>query len=349
MTQEEIYQEMLDVFQQETGYQMHSRGDLAVRLQAAAAQIMSLYHYGDYVYHQAFPQTAQEESLDLHGALRGVPRKLAQQATGALEFQILKPLAVDLTVKAGVICLTPEGVAFETVEDGIVAAGNTTVTVAARAVEPGFMGNAVAESITRMQTAPDGVSTVINPLAFSGGRDEEDDENYRRRIMAVYRGLSNGANLAYYRELALSVEGIDDVRVIPRVSGAGSVGLLVTADSGAVSEAAVAGLEALLEDRRELGIEVVISSPEEVVVDIEAKILPAEGVSFAQAKNAVAAAAAGCFTGDKIGKTLYLAALSHSAMATGTIDNIVITAPSADVTVGEMQLPVLGELTLEAM
>lgn len=349
MTETEIYQEMLDTFLEETGYELYSEGDLTVRLRAAAAQIMSLYHYGDYVYRQAFPQTAQGESLDLHGQLRGVVRLAERQATGILRFGISAALTVDLSIEAGTVCLTGEGVAFETLEEAVLTAGETFVDVAAQAVECGGQGNVMAGSITLMQTAPDGVETVTNPEAFNWGRDAETDESYRSRILEAYSGLSNGANIAYYRELALSVDGIDGVQVVPRINGAGTVGLLVASDSGTVSDEALEQLEELLNDRRELGIEVVVSVPEEVDVTVVASILPAEGYTLAQAESAVAQAIAGCFSGKQMGKTLYLAALSHSAMDTGTIENIIFTQPTADVELNEDRQPVLASLTLEGM
>lgn len=349
MTETDIYQEMLETFLSETGYEMHSESDLAVRLRAAAAQIMSLYHYGDYIYRQAFPQTAQESCLDYHGELRGVSRIKASPAEGVLRFSISKALTADLTIQAGVVCMTADGVAFETTADGTLTAGNTSVDIHAQAAEAGIMGNVVAGSIDRMQTAPDGIEDVTNPEAFSGGRDEESDDSYRARILGAYQGLSNGANIAYYRQLALSVEGIDGVQVIPQVNGAGSVGLVVTSDSGSVPDEALEELDSLLSDRRELGIQVVVSTPEEVSVAVEASILPASGYTLGQAKSAVEEAIRSCFAGQRMGKTLYLAALGHSAMATGTIDNIVITLPEADVSVDTDQQPVLASVKLEGM
>lgn len=347
MTQAEIYQEMLETFRTETGYELQKTGDLAVRLHAAAAQIMGLYHYGEYIYRQAFPQTAEEENLDLHGQRRGIARLEARRATGTLKFSISSALTVPLGISAGTVCLSGAGTAFETLEDCIILAGSTSVEVAAQAVETGPQGNAVAGSITVMQTPPDGIQTVTNPQSFGGGRDQETDEEYRKRILASYTGLNNGTNEAYYRELALSVDGIDGVSVIPRINGAGSVGLMVTADRGKVAQSAMDALEELLEQRRELGIEVVVAEPENVAVTVKGSILPGAGYSLAQAQSRVTAALNEYIDHLAMGKTLYQAALCHSAMATGAIDNIVITSPVGDVVPTANQKLVLGTVTLE--
>lgn len=347
MTQAEIYQEMLETFQTETGYDIQETGDLAVRLHAAAAQILGLYHYGEYIYRQAFPQTAEEDNLDLHGQRRGIARLEARRATGTLEFSISSGLAVPLGISAGTVCLNGAGTAFETLEDCVILAGSTSVEVAAQAVETGPQGNAVAGSITVMQTPPDGVQAVTNPKGFGGGRDQETDEDYRKRILASYTGLNNGTNEAYYRELALSVDGIDGVSVVPRINGAGSVGLLVTADRGKVAQSALDELDELLEQRRELGIEVVVAEPENVAVAVTGSILPAAGWSLVQAQNRVTAALNEYMEHLAMGKTLYLAALCHSAMETGAIDNIVFTRPVGDVVPTANQKLVLGPVTLE--
>lgn len=348
MTEKQIYSEMLEVFAQETGYEMRSEADLAVRLRAAAAQIMSLYNYADYIYRQAFPQTAQEEALELHGSLRGVERIEARKAKGTLAFGISTPWDSALKIPQGTVCFS-ENETFETTEEAELAAGETSVDVPASATEAGSTGNVLAGMITGMQTPPDGIETVTNTEAFSGGRDREDDESYRVRIMEAYAGLSNGANIAYYRQLALSVDGIDRVRVIPCSNGAGTVGVLVASDTGTVPETSLTELQELLKNRTELGITVTVSTPEAVEVKVCASILPAEGYTLPQAKAMVEEAIRRCFQGDKMGKKLYLAQLSHSAMETGAIENILITAPTEDVVVNEAEQPVLESIALEGM
>lgn len=347
MTQAEIYQQMVECIQQETGYELRETGDMAVRLQAVAAQIMGLYHYGTYIYEQAFPQTAQGESLDLHGQRRGLSRLTEQKATGVLRFSISSELAVPLVIDGGTICLSGDGTAFETLADAMLLAGSLYVDVEAQAVESGSQGNVAAGTITVMQTRPEGVETVTNPQRFAGGREQETDENYRNRILESYKGLNNGANSAYYRELALSVDGIDGVSVVPKINGAGSVGLLVTSNSGKVTTEVMNTLNTLLEDRRELGIEVVVQEPEYVAVVVEGLIVPAEGYTTEAAQTAVETAISEYISGLKLGKILYRSALCYCAMATGAIDDIAISWPPSDVSpeVGQQLVP--GSITLE--
>lgn len=349
MTEETIFQEMLSQFQTETGYQMREEADLAVRLRAAARQIMSLYHYGDYIFRQAFPQTAEGENLEKHGALRGMERTAERKAEGTLRFGISSALSENLTIPAGTVCLTEERVAFETTAEGKLLAGNTSVDVAAQALEPGKSGNVLAGKIVRMQTKPDGIETVTNVSAFTGGQERETDESYRERILEAFQNLSNGTNIGYYKELAMSVPGVDDVEVIPCMNGIGTVGVIIASDTGTVSSSVVTAVNSLMAARKELGITVAVATPVKVEVAVQANIQPAADYSLDQAKAAVQAAIEGCFAGHRIGKKVYRNALIGAAMGTGTIEDISLTTPSADVAITAKQRAVLKSLTLGGM
>ena len=63
-TIEEIYQEMLAVFDQETGMALSGAGEQAVRMYALAAQVYGLYEEAAWTKKQCFPQTATGEDLD---------------------------------------------------------------------------------------------------------------------------------------------------------------------------------------------------------------------------------------------------------------------------------------------
>ena len=83
MTVDEIYSQMAQTFQTETGLALAGDGDMAVRLYAVAAQIYALYVQADWVARQCFPQTALGDYLDKHAQLRGLERRDAVAAVGA--------------------------------------------------------------------------------------------------------------------------------------------------------------------------------------------------------------------------------------------------------------------------
>ena len=215
MTVDEIYSQMAQTFQTETGLALAGDGDMAVRLYAVAAQIYALYVQADWVARQCFPQTALGDYLDKHAQLRGLERRDAVAAVGVLRFSAPAAPDTDLSIPAGTVCLTAAQVRFETLEAAALKAGNTYVDVRAQAVEPGAAGNVAAGAIRAMSVAPVGVSQVTNPDAFTGGVDVEDDEALRERVLETFRRMPNGANAAFYEQEALSFPEVAAVSVVP--------------------------------------------------------------------------------------------------------------------------------------
>ena len=345
-TCQEIYEEMAAEYARQTGFQMDAQADLAVRLYAAAAQIESLYAYCDWVLRQSFPQTASGESLDSHGALRGITRKEGLCAQGRLRFSVGQIRADDVTVPAGTVCTTAGLVRFVTTAETVVQAGDLYADAPAQAESPGETGNAAAGAVCHMTQAPAGVTSCTNPAAFTGGQGPEDDEALRARILSSYARLPNGANKAFYEERALSHEGVAGVAVLPRVNGIGTVGVVVAGTAGTPSEALLEEIRADLESVREIAVDVTVSAPELVTVPVTATLRPAATATFQQAKAAAEAALGAFFTGERLGKPVYLAELGHVLFATGLVANYHIQAPAADVSITASQLPVLGTVTL---
>lgn len=345
-TAQEIYARLAAVFAQETGVDIDSAGDLAVRLYAAAAEIESLYVYSDWALAQSFPQTAQGEYLDLHGALRGVARREAEKASGTLRFSIAAARADAVEIPAGTVCLTAGQVRFVTDEAAVIAAGELSADVPATADAAGASGNASAGTVTLMAAIPAGVGAVTNPEAFSGGADAEADEAYRARITESFSRLPNGANAAFYQARALSHAGVAAAQVTPRANGIGTVRVTVASTAGMPDEALLEEVRADLEAAREIAVDVTVSAPSKVTVSMRVSVKPAAGVTFAEASAAIQAAMQGYFTGERLGQPVYRAVLGHLIYSTGMVENYTITVPSADVKLTATQLPVLGTLKL---
>lgn len=230
-TAEELYQEMTEVFARQTGMEAVA-GEAAVRMYALAAQVYGLYAELDWTRKQCFPQTATGEALDKHGFLRGLTRQAATKAEGKLRFSVQVAAGEDLPIPKGTVGLTAGQVAFETVEEAVLSAGSLSVDVLAQAVEAGPSGNTAAGLIRTMSVAPVGIAACTNPAAFTGGREEEEDEAFRARILATYRQLPNGTNAAAYAQQTLAVEGVCAVNVLPKKRGLGTVDVVITSAGG---------------------------------------------------------------------------------------------------------------------
>ena len=131
----EIYEQMRGTFAQRAGFVPSEGCDSAVRLYALAAELQSLLMQADWVLDQSFPQTAQGMYLDYHAETRGITRAAAEKAVGTLRFAAADKVTAACPIEKGTVCMTAEGVRFETTEDAAIAVGSQWVDVPAQAVE----------------------------------------------------------------------------------------------------------------------------------------------------------------------------------------------------------------------
>ena len=347
MTVEELYGQMVDTFQRETGLALAGDGDMAVRLYAVAAQLYALYVQADWVGRQCFPQTAQGDYLDKHAQLRGLERRAATAAVGVLSFETDHPPEADLSIPEGTVCMTAAQVRFETTEAGVLKAGQTSAQVRARAVEPGAAGNAAAGTVRAMAVAPVGVSRCTNPEAFSGGLDAEGDESLRERVLETFRRMPNGANAAFYEQGALSFDQVAAASVLPRSRGRGTVDVVAATLEGMPDEELLGQLTDYFQQRREIAVDVLVRAPEAVTVDVAVKI--DGGADQAGAAERVKTALRQWFTGERLGQDVLRARLGSLIFGCEGVKNYELTAPPEDLSLEPDQLPVLGTLTVEAM
>lgn len=345
-TTEEIYECLVRDLAEAAGTAPGEGGDMALRLRAVAMELFSLEAQADFVERQCFPQTAVGTYLDYHAEMRGLKRGEAAKAVGKLRFFTAATPTADISVPAGTECVNAAGTAFVTLETGCIAAGSTGCQVAAEAVRPGTGGNVPAGSIVYIKYAPAGVAGVTNPEAFSGGAGAEDDRELRERVMNSYRRLSNGANAAWYEEKTLAVPGVAAVTVLPKARGIGTVDVIISADGGMPGTELIGRVKKALEEEREICVDIAVSAPTAVSVDVAAAITVSQGCSFETVRTAAEDALRACFGGKNLGRSVYRARLGAALMGVEGLENYSLSAPAADISISSSQLPVLGTLTV---
>lgn len=206
---------MQNAFFERTGDPVDWHSDIGARLQTVASELLSLYAYSDFVLKQSMVQTAGGSYLDNHAALRDICRKTATKAAGALTFWLAEPQETAVTIPSGTVCAMKNRpfVQFITVQQGVIAAGETEVTVPAEATAEGVDGNAPEGTVTVMVNPPSEVLGVTNNTAFDGGFDDESDDALRRRVMDAYRICQTGFSPDSVREQLLQMEEIADAGV----------------------------------------------------------------------------------------------------------------------------------------
>ena len=346
---EEIYQELRDAFGGRAGFVPEDSCDLAVRLWAAAAQIQALGTQAEWVLDQSFPQTAQGIYLDRHAAMRGLARTPATKAAGVLRFSVETAPVADLTIPADTVCMTADEVRFRTTEAAVLAAGTLSADAAAEALEGGSSGNAVPGAVSILTACPVAVTGVTNPVAFTGGSDQESNEALRERILESYRRLPNGANAAWYEQTAMSHAGVTAARAVGRARGIGTVDVYVAGESGLPSEALLEEVQADLQEKREIAVDVEVKAPTAVSVDVSVEVEADSSVGFAAVKPAAEKAVADFFGGRLLGQPVRLADLGNRLYALPGVTNYHFSAPNGDLAADDTVLPVLGTLTVTEM
>ena len=345
----EIYAEMCASYADITGMTVKDGCDMAVRLYAAAAQLESLYVYNDWVKKQCFPQTAEGEYLDLHAEMRGHERVEARPAMGNITFSAKSPVDTALEIPIGTVCMNAAGQRFITLQPGRIPAGQRSAEIPAKAVTAGEAGNVDARTIVYMQQAPIGVSSCVNEERFYNGRDREDDETLRKRLLDNYKALPNGGNAAFYEQTALSVEGVAAAVAIPKSRGVGTVDVIIAGEGGMPSEILLARVGTLLSTQREICVDVQVSAPTAVTVDMTIELDVEEGYSYNVTVVEVNRAIAKLFGGSMLGRNVLIAEIGNKIYNIDGVKNYKITLPANDLEIASDELPVLGTLSFTPM
>ena len=343
---EEIYQELLASFSERAGFAPEEGCDLAVRLWAAAAQIQGLEYQADWVLDQSFPQTARGIYLDRHGMMRGISRTPAAKAVGTLRFSAEMAPAADMTIPAGTVCMTAGEVRFQTTQAAVLQAGQLSVDAPAEALEGGSGGNVTAGTVGILTACPTAVTTCTNPAAFSGGSDAETDGAFRERILESYRRLPNGANAAWYEQTAMNYPGTAAARAVGRARGIGTVDVYVAAENGLPPAELLEGLQAVLQEKREIAVDVQVLAPAQQTVNVTLEAAAENGRDFSAVKAALEQAVTAFFNGHLLGKPVLMAELVSRAFRQEGVENVRLVSPAADIAAGVGVLPVLGTLTV---
>ena len=345
----EIYEQMRGTFAQRAGFVPSEGCDSAVRLYALAAELQSLLMQADWVLDQSFPQTAQGMYLDYHAETRGITRGAAEKAAGVIRFAAADKVTAACPIEKGTVCMTAEGVRFETTEDAAIAVGSQWVDVPAQAAEAGAGGNVIAGTVTLLSAMPVGVVQCTNPAAFSGGCDAESDEALRRRVLASYQRLPNGANAAYYEQEAMRYPGVAAAKAVGRARGIGTVNVVIATHAGVPDAALLAAVETDLQKKREIAVDVKVLAPAVETVAVTAALKAAPGYTFAEVKAGAQSALEALFTGELLGKSVTTARLLTLLCGVEGVENVHLTAPAADVAVGSTELPMLGTVTISEL
>jgi phage-related baseplate assembly protein len=171
---------------------------------------------------------AHGADLDNIGARWG-QRGLRLSATFALttlQFTLAMPVSTSVTVPLGTTAQTGDNHQFTTTQEGVLTAGQTTISLPAQAVVTGASENGfVAGQVNQLVSWSSPFLVVVtNTTTSSGGADTESDDHLRARIWMAPESFSAAGPYGAYEYWAASANpDIMDVAVWSDAAHAGQV------------------------------------------------------------------------------------------------------------------------------
>lgn len=283
-TKDAIHQRMLDASPADIDKRP---GSVTYDLTAPTAiEAEAIYVELDTFADKAFADTAYDEWLDRIAASVSITRRPATKATGYVTFT-----GTDGTV-------VPEGTEVSTDGDApiyFVTTANTTInggtaTVAAEAKEAGASGNVGPGAIKLTTGNITGITSVTNAAEFDGGVDRESDDSLRKRYFERVRRPITSGNVYHYRQWALEVVGVRDVRVYPVWNGPLTVKVVVLADDGVPSQALIDAAKSHIESQRPIGADVTVIGAIDYGIDVAATLQLVSGADMGAVQAEIVAA-----------------------------------------------------------
>lgn len=205
--------------------------------------------------------------LDEAAKLKGMSRRQGTKATALIHF-----VGKDGTsIPAGTLFYTAAGLEFILAADVVISDGAAEGVL--EAAEVGSVYNVAAGEIEQIYRNISGVESYTNDQAL-GGTDQESDAALFLRIDDARKNPATGGNAAYYRNLALSCEGIGVAKVTGLWAGPGTLRVLLAGyDYEPVDQLVVDACDAYIQENRFVGADVTVVSASSAPVAVAATVV----------------------------------------------------------------------------
>ena len=347
-TYEEIYRRMKEAYEEERGDTVDEASDIAIRLRTLAGELYNMEASLEWTKRQFFAATATGDSLDYIAAQRGLERKPALKAHGALIFSLAETKNYAVAVPAGTVVATDSEVPirFVTTEDGEIPQATYSVSIPAEAEEAGYRGNVNVATVEVPVSVPAVISSVSNASPFTGGCDLESDNNLRQRILDSFISAPNGMNAAYYQRLALSVDGVEKAGVVERANGYGTATVYICGTRGQVPQATVNEVNALFREHECVGAVVTAAQATFRNVDLDVTVTPKMGFTDEEVRWRVENAFADYVYAIPVGGKFYLSRLGKYLLDTDCIETYEFDLSMTDLNVSGSTCLRVGDVTI---
>lgn len=343
---------------------------LAPFCQLLAAGALELRNY----YTQTYATTASGEDLDNRVAEQGISRYGATYAVKKIAFADPegRPVVVPMGARFSTVSSTnPVNyvVTSQYEENGVVIPGAYLATCE----EPGTVGNEYSGDMINI-TFIQGLASAQLSTTLVPARNEETDDELRERYFEALNQKAFGGNIADYRTKVEALPGVGAVQIYPTWDGGGTVKLSIVDPSyGVCADEFVRSVQEAMDPESvkgaglgiaPIGHKVTVVTPDEVSIDVSAKIMLQGGYNLGQVEAPVTQALtnhvqslreswADANDRNEYACNVFLARITAAIIAVPGVSNVVqvtLNGKAQDILLTQsgvlQQLPKLGEVTL---
>lgn len=259
-------------------------------------------------------------------------------------------------IDTGTLISTPQGIRFETTEDGSITDGNTeSGSITVQAVELGQDGNVPASTITVIITSINGMTAVTNSIAATGGQNEETKAQFEQRFQEHIEGLG-GSNIQGLIAGAKSVTAVRSASIVEHFPPVATYNLTLYIDDGSgnadaqmisdVEEVIIGDGTDAQPGKKGGGIRVRILAPTKVSTDVTATITDDGTLSEVALEYNLELAITNYINNLQIGEDVILNKLRTVMMNEVSVTDVAISVPSSNTSIGTDQIARIGNITL---
>lgn len=344
----DILQMINDSYQKTIGYPTY---DLT---KAFALVLAPMYEQLDYVAGRLDVEQLQGDDLTRFTYQRkGVERKAATHSRGVLK------VSGNGQINIGDLFESDGGIQFAATEFKQIA-GEGLVSV--QATISGTSGNVGAGSITMMPKTLPGMTACTNPDPMLGGYNVETDDSLRQRYYDAIRQPPTSGNKYHYLTWAKEVAGVGDAKVYPLWQGDNTVLVLIINDDKMPADQELVkrvqdhidpGGTGRGEGQAPIGAYCTVQSAEELAIDISLKVMLAANYSTTEVQDNVSKAVTGylqsiAFAQDYVSYGKVVNAVNDAA-GVADFSDLLLNGGISNVTIGDKQVAVVGEVIIDAV
>ncbi|QNT79454.1 baseplate J/gp47 family protein [Entomobacter blattae] len=321
------------------------------------------FSYLDWIAKQAVPWTASDEYLAAWGAMKGVYLKQANKAGG----QVIFIARGNTTLPTGTLISRPDGLLYITTQDAV--RNGDTLQAPVTAVNGGAAGNYALGASVSLASPVIGIeSTGSVTQAITGGSDTETQEQFRTRVLDVFRATGSNGREQDYINWALAVSGVTRAWVARNGFGPGTVVLYIMLDNAnadlngfPIGRNGSASLETRYQqatgdqlrvanaiwDEQPVTALVIVCAPQPLTVNFT--ISDTGTANSEENRKAVYNALQAMFLRlSSPGGTLYPSDWNEAISTVTALPHFTVTAPSTSIIASTGTMPVLGTVTLQS-